>query len=118
MSVDVGTPIVPRLLNMHQAAAYLGCSYWSVRDYVLQGLIPPVDLPPLAAREGEHQRKRLRRVLLDRSDLDRFVDALKTGARSTPISLMKSDVNRGESDTKARRIDAADRRHIAGTAAR
>jgi len=25
------------LLNMRQAAAYLGCSFWTTRDYVLQG---------------------------------------------------------------------------------
>jgi integrase len=29
----------PRLLNMRQAAQYLGCSFWTARDYVLQGLI-------------------------------------------------------------------------------
>ena len=30
----------PRLLSMRQAAAYLGCSFWTARDYVIQGLIP------------------------------------------------------------------------------
>ena len=49
--------ITPRLLNMRQAAAYLGCSFWTTRDYVLQGLIPIVDMPPLRAREGDRQRK-------------------------------------------------------------
>lgn len=43
--------ITPRLLNMRQAATYLGCSFWTARDYVLQGLIPVVDMPPLRARE-------------------------------------------------------------------
>ena len=38
----------PRLLSMRQAAAYLGFSFWTVRDYVIQGLIPSVDMPPLA----------------------------------------------------------------------
>ena len=41
-----------RLLNMRQAAAYLGCSFWTARDYVLQGLIPAVDMPPLAPPAG------------------------------------------------------------------
>ena len=69
--------IRPRLLNMRQAAAYLGCSFWTARDYVLQGLIPVVDLPPLRAREGDRQRKTLRRVLIDRADLDTFIESRK-----------------------------------------
>lgn len=69
--------ITPRLLNMRQAAAYLGCSFWTARDYVLQGLIPVVDMPPLRAREGDRQRKALRRVLIDRADLDAFIESRK-----------------------------------------
>lgn len=70
-------PITPRLLNMRQAAAYLGCSFWTARDYVLQGLIPVVDMPPLRAREGDRQRSTLRRVLIDRADLDTFIESRK-----------------------------------------
>jgi hypothetical protein len=69
--------IPPRLLNMRQAASYLGCSFWTVRDYVLQGLIPVVEMPPLRPREGDRQRRVLRRVLIDRSDLDAFVESRK-----------------------------------------
>ena len=69
--------ITPRLLNMRQAAAYLGCSFWTARDYVLQGLIPVVDMPPLRAREGDRQRQTLRRVLIDRADLDTFIESHK-----------------------------------------
>ena len=69
--------ITPRLLNLRQAAAYLGCSFWTARDYVLQGLIPVVDMPPLRAREGDRQRKTLRRVLIDRVDLDAFIESRK-----------------------------------------
>ena len=67
----------PRLLNMRQAAAYLGCSFWTARDYILQGLIPIVNFPPLRPREGDRARKGLRRVLVDRQDLDAFIDARK-----------------------------------------
>ena len=69
------TPVAdkPRLLSMRQAAAYLGCSFWTARDYVIQGLIPSVDMPPLAPRPGSRRRKTLRRVLIDRADLDAFV---------------------------------------------
>ena len=69
--------VTPRLLNMRQAAEYLGCSFWTARDYILQGLIPVVDLPPLAPREGDRQRKTLRRVLVDRADLDAFIESRK-----------------------------------------
>ena len=69
--------ITPRLLNMRQAATYLGCSFWTARDCVLQGLIPVVDMPPLRSREGDRQRKALRRVLIDRADLDAFIESRK-----------------------------------------
>jgi hypothetical protein len=36
-----------------------------------------VNMPPLRAREGDRQRKTLRRVLLDRADLDAFIEARK-----------------------------------------
>lgn len=73
--------VKPRLLNMRQAADYLGCSFWTARDYILQGLIPIVDMPPLRAREGDRQRKMLRRVLVDRADLDAFIESRKKRAR-------------------------------------
>lgn len=69
--------VAPRLLNMRQAAEYLGCSFWTARDYILQGLIPVVELPPLRSREGERPRKTLRRVVVDRADLDAFIEARK-----------------------------------------
>jgi hypothetical protein len=69
--------IRPRLLNLRQAAAYLGCSFWTARDYVLQGLIPVVEMPPLRPRPGDRARKTLRRVLVDRADLDAFIEARK-----------------------------------------
>ena len=79
-TVDQGASpeaIGPRLLNMRQAAAYLGCSFWTARDYILQGLIPVVEMPPLRPRRGDRQRKTLRRVLVDLADLDAFIQARK-----------------------------------------
>lgn len=69
--------VAPRLLNVRQAAAYLGCSFLTARDYILQGLIPAVPMPPLRCREGERPRKLLRRMLIDRSDLDSFIESRK-----------------------------------------
>lgn len=68
-----------RLLNLHQSADYLGVSYWSVRDYCLQGLIPTVQMPALRPREGARPtNSSLRRVLIDRLDLDAFIAERKT----------------------------------------
>jgi hypothetical protein len=79
--------IAPRLLSLKQAAEYLGCSYWTARDYVLAGLVPVVNLPPLRPREGDRAKTSLRRVLVDREDLDRFIEALKyPGARALSAS--------------------------------
>jgi len=44
---------------------------------LLQGLIPSVRLPPLKPREGERPKQTLRRTLIDRADLDAFIDARK-----------------------------------------
>ena len=70
-----------RLVGLHAAAVYLGISFWTVRDYVQQGLIPTVELPALLPREGDRQRKALRRVLVDMRDLDVFVESRKRRAR-------------------------------------
>jgi hypothetical protein len=68
----------PRLMNLRQGAVYIGVSYWSLRDYVLQGLIPTVQMPPLRTREGGRQpAPTLRRVLIDRLDLDAFIESRK-----------------------------------------
>jgi hypothetical protein len=63
----------PRLLNLRQAAVVLGVSFWSVRDYVLAGLLPSVQLPALRPREGDRPKQSLRRVLVDVEDLDAFI---------------------------------------------
>ncbi len=72
-----------RLLNMREAASYVGVSYWSVRDWVLAGLIRVVDLPALRPRDGETARRRFRRVLIDRRDLDAFIETRKVSAPGT-----------------------------------
>lgn len=78
------TAVEPRLLSLRQAAAYMGCSFWTARDYVLQGLIPAIEMPPLRAREGDRQRKALRRVLVDRADLDAFIESRRRLGGRTP----------------------------------
>ena len=96
-----GSPeISPRLLNLRQGAIYVGCSFWTLRDYVLQSLIPVVELPPLRPREGERPRKTLRRVVIDRTDLDAFIERLKHGgerdvqSRARPLEAGNARGNR------------------------
>jgi excisionase family DNA binding protein len=53
----------PRLLSQQEAARYLGISYWTVRDLVFRREIPIVKIG--------------RRVLVDRLDLDAYLDRSK-----------------------------------------
>jgi excisionase family DNA binding protein len=59
-----------RLLSIRAAASYLGLSYWTVRDLLQAGTIKPVRLPVAGGRD-------LRRILLDRRDLDALIEASK-----------------------------------------
>jgi excisionase family DNA binding protein len=62
-----------RLMDLHTAAAYLGCSYWTLRDLVLAGHIPAVRIPSPRARDG----RVMRRILIDSRDLDRLIERWK-----------------------------------------
>jgi len=76
--VPLDVVITPRLMTMQQAATYLNVSFWTARDWILAGYIPALDLPPLRPREGARQTSpTLRRVLVDRADLDRFIESRK-----------------------------------------
>ncbi len=61
---------VPRLLELDASAAYLGVSPWTIRDLEAAGTLRRVRVP--LANGGE-----LRKLLFDRADLDRLVDAWK-----------------------------------------
>jgi excisionase family DNA binding protein len=55
-----------RLLRLAQAAAYLSCTIWQVRSLIWSRQLPAIKLG--------------RRLLIDRTDLDRFVENKKTEA--------------------------------------
>jgi excisionase family DNA binding protein len=65
-SGDAADRQTARLLSIQGAAAYLGLSPWTVRDLIDSGTIPRVRLPLGGARD-------LRRILVDRHDLDRLI---------------------------------------------
>jgi len=60
----------PRLFDLDASAAYLAVSPWTVRDLIAAGILARVRIP--LPNGGE-----LRKVLLDREDLDRLVAAWK-----------------------------------------
>ncbi len=64
--------IPPRLLDLPCTAAYLGLSEWTVRDLEANGTLRRVSIPLPGGRE-------LRKLLFDRADLDRLVEAWKQG---------------------------------------
>jgi excisionase family DNA binding protein len=56
----------PRLLDLRGAAAYLSVSTWTIRDLINSGALRRVRVP--LGDQGE-----LRKLLLDREDLDQAV---------------------------------------------
>ena len=58
--------MTPRLMNVKDAASYLGATVWFVRSLVWSGEIA-------SCRLGK-------RLLIDRQDLDQYVDRQKTKA--------------------------------------
>lgn len=63
-------PIVPRLLDLHGTASYLSLSEWTVRDLEACGILPRVRVP--LPNQGK-----LRKILFDKEDLDRLIEAWK-----------------------------------------
>jgi predicted site-specific integrase-resolvase len=74
---------LPRLMNLHEAADYLGVSYYTMRDYVKDGIVPQVQLPCSRRRKrgGAVVRRagdiEARRIYIDRVDLDALVEKCK-----------------------------------------
>jgi hypothetical protein len=61
-----------RLLSLPDTAAYLGVSEWTVRDLEAAGVLSRVRVPLPNGRE-------LRKLLFDRTDLDRLIETWKAG---------------------------------------
>jgi excisionase family DNA binding protein len=73
-----------RLMSLQDAAAYMGISYWSLREFVADGVLPAVRLPGtrIRAKGGKVVRHAsaktsMRRVLVDRRDLDALIEQCK-----------------------------------------
>lgn len=64
----------PLLIDEHAAASLCGVSFWTFREWVASGLIPVV-APP----SPMNHRRTLRRKLIDRRDVEKFIAAYKQG---------------------------------------
>jgi len=60
-------------MDLRTAAAYLGCSYWTLRDLALNGHVPIVRIPSPRATDG----RAMRRILIDSRDLDMLIERWK-----------------------------------------
>jgi hypothetical protein len=69
-----GTPEV-RLLDMKRAAEYVGLSFWTLREMVIAGQVPHVQFKSPRSGVG----RPLRRVLIDRNDLDALIERSRAG---------------------------------------
>lgn len=61
--------VQPRLLDIKDAASYLSVSEWTLRSWMQDGLIGPVELPSV-----RKTREKNRRLLFDVQALDAFVN--------------------------------------------
>ncbi len=59
-----------RLMGANAAARYLGLSYWTLRELIWSGAIPIVQLPNKTGG-------RMRRILVDKNDLDSLIERSK-----------------------------------------
>jgi len=60
-SLSTQLPITPRLLTIKQTAAYCACAVWAIRQAIWSKELPACTIG--------------RRLLIDRDDLDSFIDA-------------------------------------------
>lgn len=64
-----------RLLNVREAAAYIGVSVWSLRGLAATGALPCVEFPSPA--EPRRTGRSIRKLLFDVRDLDGFIESSK-----------------------------------------
>ena len=65
----------PRLLDIRSAALYLGVSTRTIEQWIADEILRPVQMP------GMGRTLKLRRVLMDRQDLDELIERQKKAAR-------------------------------------
>ncbi len=82
-STERAVPGGARLLDLYQAATYTGLSYWTLRDWIADGILRVVKLPcgrqrikgGIVARKAGDMSGR--KILIDRQDLDNLIEQSK-----------------------------------------
>jgi hypothetical protein len=64
-NIDIISPVIPRLLNLQQAASYLGRGPWAMRELVYKRELTPIRNTPRG------------KCYFDRADLDRWIEKHK-----------------------------------------
>ena len=91
---DAVSPGWPRVLDLRLGAKYISVSYWTLRDLCASGEVPTIRIPNRRIDHGARPNGRgrdyrlgkaatgrqLRRVLIDRLDLDDLVSRWKVRA--------------------------------------
>jgi hypothetical protein len=82
------------MMDLRTASEYVGYSYWTLRDLVLNGHVPAVRIPSPRANDG----RALRRTLIDARDLDTLIEEWKevNNADTLPSAVRRITVKRSE----------------------
>jgi hypothetical protein len=72
-AAPAGRAMTPRLFDLEGAATYLSVSPWTIRELEAKGVLPRVRVPLPGGGE-------LRKLLFDKADLDRLIEAWKDSA--------------------------------------
>lgn len=70
MGAETTAGPAPRLMSVDALANYMGLSYGTVRELVINGHLPSVRLPNPRAGDG----RVMKRLLVDRADVDAFIE--------------------------------------------
>ena len=79
-AVNKNSNTAPRLLTIAGAARYMSLSPWTIRSWLRFGLLEPVRLPGCAILGpggkviARPQQRTMRRILIERRQLDRLIE--------------------------------------------
>ena len=82
-ATSITLTVWPRLLSVKTAATYSGVGPATIRDWIAAGVLTAVPMPgsTLRNRHGKTiaaaDRRRIAKILIDRTDLDRLIDERK-----------------------------------------
>jgi hypothetical protein len=85
-SARVALSTWPRLLDIHLAAQYLSVGESTIRDYIGDRILHPVELPGSTLRDkngaiiAHAKARRIAKILIAREDLDKLVEERKESA--------------------------------------